>query len=302
MYFSWAELYEIQVQRLLGHTFDHELKFKRAEEHLLNLDYFTRRWIYFEQHCRIRYERDADTGLIVALATSDQPPINPISLWLGEALHNMRSGLDNLAFALAVANHAPGQLPDDIAKASEFPIFGDEDSGGRPNRGHDVFHELDRRGDPKRGSGLYKIRGMAGGAQNVIEGLQPYYRGNAFRDHPLWRIHELDNFNKHRLLHTTVAHSHATSIDDLKSFNYRIGGDGSWESIEGPIGTDTPIARIDARPIDPELEMHVEIEPQLRIAFSDSAPCMQHVPAAEALAESFVYIVTNVLAPLTAFL
>ena len=31
-----------------------------------------------------------------------------------------------------------------------------------------------------------------------LKSLQPYQRGNAFRDHPLWHLNELSNIDKHR--------------------------------------------------------------------------------------------------------
>ena len=295
MFFSWSDFSQLKRR---GDSFDHDLKFKRVEEHLWKLYDVTTRWIYFDKHCAIRYERDPDNGLLIVLATAEEPPRDPISILIGDALHNMRSGLDNLADALAAAHTQP--LPPDFADTAEFPIFGDIDRHGTPGTGSSRFHRSTK-GVPDRGSGIEKIRGMCTDAQDIIERLQPYHRGNAFPNHPLWRVHELDRFNKHRIMHTTVAHTQGTSIDGLKSFNYTL-IDGSWESIEGPIGTDTPIARLNVQPTDPTREMHVEVEPQLRIAFPQTAPCMQYVPAAEALAESYLYIVTEVLPLLAPFL
>ena len=50
-------------------------------------------------------------------------------------------------------------------------------------------------------SGRYiikKVWDMPCEAIAVIKSLQPYQRGNAFRDHPLWHLNELSNIDKHR--------------------------------------------------------------------------------------------------------
>jgi hypothetical protein len=210
----------------LAMTFSHELKFRRAFRHLKDVDDLTRGWVKGDHHTT-RQETDPKDGRLVVYATAEQPPEVPLSLDIGEFLHNMRSGLDSLAYSLAATNTVP--LPDGVAESSEFPIFGNEDRQGHTGVGSSQFHRVTRSGEPVRGSGLYKIRGWAPSAQAVVERLQPYHRGT----HTRGILHELDRVNKHRLLHTTVAHGTGFTLDPQRCRNLRI-GPGVIESLGGP--------------------------------------------------------------------
>src|SRR5437667_11229671 len=83
-------------------------------------------------------------------------------------------------------------LHDDVAHDSQFPIVGDENRKGASGKGPEMF-----KGQTNR------IRGIDPKAQAIIEGLQPYQTGAAWRRHPLWLLTELSNLDKHRLLHVT---------------------------------------------------------------------------------------------------
>ena len=168
---------------------------------------------------------------MTAYATiTKQPPKNPISLLIGDALHNMRSALDTLAYALASAFTKP--LSEDIANRSDF-IFGDEDRKGNVGVGSALFH-----------AGAAKIEGWHPDAQTAVEGLQPYQRGKSFRTDPLWTLHDLDRINKHRLLHITVAQSTGT-LWQINGFrNVCAMGPGLIDTFPERVQTDTPISRI----------------------------------------------------------
>ena len=240
-------------------------------------------------------------GLVTALASAERPPSDPISLLIGDTLHNLRSALDNLAYSLASAYTQP--LSQKIADASEFPIFGDEDRQGNTGVGGSLFNQRDRRGNPARGSGLSKIEGWDPGAQTVVEGLQPYKQGKDFRTDPLWILHELDRLDKHRLLHTTVAAA-AGTLWDISAFrNIRCIGPGFVESCSTTIETDTSIGRIcGVHLIDPSSEMHVEIRPVLFVAFTAGAPVAGGQPVVETLAAIYNYIATTVIPLLASYL
>jgi hypothetical protein len=103
--------------------------------------------------------------------------------------------------------------------------------------------------------------------------LQPYQRGNGFRSDPLWIRHDLDRISKHRLLHTTVAGFDGAVWDIVVFTNVRAIGPGMMQSLAGTVETDTPIGRIyGINPVDPDAEMHVDIQPALDIVFSKQAP------------------------------
>jgi hypothetical protein len=276
----------------------HELKFQRAFRHLKDIDAFTKGWVDGDHHTT-RQEPDPNDGRIVVYATAEQPGEDPLSLDVGEFLHNMRSGLDNLAFNLAGSFTDP--LPQDITESSEFPIFGDRDRQGNLGTGSTRFNRVDGNGNPTRGSGLYKIRGWAPGAQAAVEGLQPYHRGNAYESDPLWVLHELDNINKHRLLHTAFANGTGFTLDPARCRNLTI-GPGQIESLGGAITTDTPIARVPAHPADPQFEMHMEVQPALDVAFAQGTPIVEYESVYKTLRDIYLHVVGTAVPLLNPYL
>jgi hypothetical protein len=92
---------------------------------------------------------------------------------LSDAIYSLRSGLDQLAWRLALlGNPQP-------SRGVMFPILPDKSS-----RSIEKFQKL--------------VRDMPCEAVGIIKELQPYNRGTAYRDHPLWQLNELSNMDKHR--------------------------------------------------------------------------------------------------------
>lgn len=91
----------------------------------------------------------------------------------GDVIHNLRSALDHLAYQLAIAgsNATP-------SRRVEFPIAKDAKT-----------YETEKAG---------KVKGISPAAIEAIDKLKPYKGGNDI----LWRIHELDNIDKHRFIFT----------------------------------------------------------------------------------------------------
>lgn len=105
----------------------------------------------------------------------------------GDCVHNLRSALDHIVWALSGGD-------DTAPPRSEFPIFLEEDR----------YLQRSARGEPARGSGLQKIEGVRPfEAKTKIRQLQPF-RSPKPAEHPLWILHELDNFDKHRALHVVM--------------------------------------------------------------------------------------------------
>jgi len=95
----------------------------------------------------------------------------------GDVVHNLRSALDHLAYQLVLVG-SPNATP---TRRIEFPIAETE-----------TKYKTEKAG---------KVQGMRADAIEAIDRLKPYKGGND----ALWRIHELDNIDKHRTLFT-VAH------------------------------------------------------------------------------------------------
>ena len=109
------------------------------------------------------------------------------SVLLGEAIHDLRSALDQIVYQLTIAN--TGKALD----RTQFPIF------SKRRR----FAETSKRfpyGVP--GSGLHQIRGVASGPHSFIEALQPYPQRRTRTVHrSIANLHDLWNQDKHRLVH-----------------------------------------------------------------------------------------------------
>jgi len=102
------------------------------------------------------------------------PMDQDIPLSLGDVIYNLRSGLDQLAWQLALMGTVtPG-------RETAFPIAWED--------------------TPKTQEWIRKLTWqMPCDAIAIIQDLQPYKRGNAYRQDRLWQLNELSNIDKHRL-------------------------------------------------------------------------------------------------------
>lgn len=149
-----------------------KFKFERAKSHLEELRAKVNDFVEGES-LKVFEEVDAASGdrLYRVKITDNPPPL--LAVIVGDALHNLRSALDHLVWQLWIVN---GQTPN---RRVEFPIFLRAD-------------------DYKKGAET-RIGGVDPSARDVIEDVQPFKRPKP-EDHDLWKLHELNNQDKHRLL------------------------------------------------------------------------------------------------------
>jgi hypothetical protein len=133
----------------------------------------------------IEIKYDPKTRQYVHYLTSVRDVPNNIPVIAGEVLYNLRSALDHLAFQLVLAN--AGTPTDKTC----FPIF---DSAQK-------YKTLSPR----------KVKGMSHAAIKAIAGIKPYKGGND----TLWRLHKLNNIDKHRLLVTVGAQFTALDLSPI---------------------------------------------------------------------------------------
>ena len=161
----------------LGNCESARLKLARAQDHL---DAYERAWRDFTADgypYGYRSEINDDRTCITLYLQERRIVPRDFGLIVGDCVHNLRSALDHLAYALP---RAAGTDPR-WEKWSQWPIFDD------PN---------DFAGAAKRW-----LCGVDGGAVAGIETCQPYYRPNGPTRHPLRYLAELSNLDKHRVLH-----------------------------------------------------------------------------------------------------
>jgi hypothetical protein len=170
------------------------VKIERAKKHLRNLEaelsaYGTQRF------SAVTSDRDPKTGVVIRnpLRGWKKMPFDALAA-AGDVIQNLRTALDYLAQQLVWAGS--GEEP---TRFVQFPIAKDA-----------TAYEADK---PKR------VQGMCPKAIKAIDALKPYKGGND----ALWKIHELNNIDKHRTLFTYDHDCFLTAewIDDPMPFNLK---------------------------------------------------------------------------------
>jgi hypothetical protein len=161
------------------------IKVERAKEHISDLQALVERFDHAEPYRVLSY-CELDTGdLVYEVKVSDQPPLRWSAI-VGDAIHNLRSSLDLMVCETV---RAKGNT---VKKATGFPVFKsaracvDEFKSGAPGQ---------VQGAPKK-------------VVDFIKKSKPYKGAN----NPLWRIHQLDIADKHKLL-VPVGMAHQGTIN-----------------------------------------------------------------------------------------
>ncbi len=149
------------------------VKFERAKQHIRDLNAATKTFLDTHPYV-VRTKRNPQTRqLIYYLAdVRKTPPV--IAAITGDALQNLRSALDHLAYHLFRVGAGDTAMPYHVY----FPIF---DSAAEYRA---KVHE--------------KVKGMRKDAIEAIDAVKPYKGGND----TLWRLHKLNNIDKHRFVIT----------------------------------------------------------------------------------------------------
>lgn len=155
-----------------------KFKIERAGEHLERLDELVRTYLRNNPKLISVEFNPQNLFNIYRYKPLEDVPIM-MSLLTGDAISNLRSSLEHLAWQLALTNVS---APSD---KTGFPIL------RKPNE--HVFNKM--------------TRDIPAEACKIIKGLQPYHRGNGAEADPLWRLHALWTIEKHR--HVTIIARHA---------------------------------------------------------------------------------------------
>ena len=153
----------------LDHT---RIKTMRAEEHLKRLQKEVSMFLESDP-ITITEQDDAEKGVHIRRFEAIIP--QEIPLLAGELAYNLRSGLSQLAWQLALLS---GREP---TRDTDFPIHID-----RSERSEKRFRRV--------------TRDIPCEAIETIKSLQPYNRGDDFREHPIWGLSMLCNLDKHATL------------------------------------------------------------------------------------------------------
>ncbi len=244
------------------------LKIVRAEEHLDTLDGENRAYMD-DQPYEIVHERDEERSSDVYRFHVRQPPPLRLSILMGDCLHNLRSGLNHLAWQLVFADSGTPTTQTD------FPIF---------------KAESDFRAHKKRKKAP---TGVAGGvsqqAAALIERLQPYNKTDGSpEEHPLWILHYRNNVDKHRRLSLTTLGTSNTQITLTNTAGHPIS---ALQFLDHPRGAG-PVddgTEVGAFPILDNPEMKINMQGTAFVALNE-ATVPNHRPIGYIVEESLEFV------------
>lgn len=174
---------------------------------------------------------------VVTQASRDDPPL---SLVLGDALHNLRAGLDHLAWSLVLVS---GKTPSADHPRTQFPIYTDRMTGVDPKKGN-VRQVTINPGVTRR-------------AETIIERAQPYNRPDDPTRHPLAILSHLSNIDKHRFLPLTQGKFGRVRITLRRKIDGLVLG---HERRDQAVDHYTTVAVFDAAGLPPPDEVNVDSE------------------------------------------
>ena len=156
-----------------------EIKVARAKEHLDALDKCLQKFV--DDHpVTLSIEPNPRPPHYVAIAHGYVAPDPSFGALIGDFAHNARSALDLLIQSLSKLS------PGDPARFRlEFPICDLEVGGDNSYRSRESR----------------ELSGVGTNERATIEGFQPYQLGSNFRDDLLGILGEVNNADKHRLIH-----------------------------------------------------------------------------------------------------
>lgn len=161
------------------------LKLMRAREHLEVLGNELAAFTVGEPY-RIAHEPNADGSEHIFRAEAPKHPPPRLGVIAGDALQNMRSALDHLAWGLT-----PASTRQTSERDIYFPIYTKESA----------FIQTDRKTPSGYGrrSGMHKIWTMGSRERTAIQELQPY-KSRHPDEHPLFLLNELARVDRHQSL------------------------------------------------------------------------------------------------------
>jgi hypothetical protein len=268
---------------------DFARKLDRAETHIDALEQAVKRWLKTDAYTLIE-NFNAQTGEYVLKAKVTEPPGDDWPLLVGDAVHNLRSALDHIAYTFAMdgyqAQHSGGNIPANHQRRILFPIVAVSND---PKRTVDQFYE----------DGIKsQLRYVPAGAVAAIGALQPYKRSPADpTSDPLWIVHELDVIDKHRKLHTTAV---ASPLQGLQIG----GGSVRIEDLKltgGPVEGEREVIRLKFGPLSPA-PVHMQRHIARFVALSEGPAVAMRTEVITLLWGLRDDIVTTVVPALTSFL
>ena len=206
------------------------VKAERAKRHLCDLEVARNSFLNSNPY-RIECESNPQTGYNIYRVFDIQSTPVEIGLIVGDAIHNLRSALDHLAYQLVISN---GKIP---TKQTAFPVFDDA---------------------TKYKAGLAgKVSGMAKSAIDEIDAAEPYQGGKGAG---LWVLHYLDIADKHHALLIPLINVTGASftISGFWERGYRGVGGVSFPNFGKPLKDGDVVATREAE-MDNDMSLNLDV-------------------------------------------
>lgn len=159
------------------------LKLGRATEHIEAIDKDVRAWTKKPTYGFVKEPHDNGSRHSVRLKIISEPPLKQWSLIAGDCIHNLRSALDHLVYAIAV----------------------DEAGSDRPPKHRELMFPICDSRDKFDGSAPRRIKTLRAPVQAEIEQLQPYNRPHDYLPPVLAILRNFNDSDKHRLINVAIA-------------------------------------------------------------------------------------------------
>lgn len=236
-------------------------KIDRANQHIKNLE--SEIAAFFDGH-PYRVVGQFNNNMTEYIFTSFGPPPAPLNFAVvtGEVIHQLRSSLDHLIWALAVKHVGTPPNP-----RIQFPIY-------------------------KDATKYVAVQGVSTSAEAIIETVQPYRKPEPAKD-PLIILQDFNNSDKHRLL---VVVSSVMAVPDSLRFSgkmadYEIAGFTPWRWSGHTVRASeqgAELLRIAFKRVPADMKIKADFRPQIAFEEFGSAGIKPIVPSLAQLRDAVV--------------
>ena len=194
-------------------------KVERAKKHISDVNVEILSFLKTDPY-KVSTKRDPHTRKLIYYVSNIQPVPNPIALMAGDAIQNMMSALDHLAYQLVCAST--------------------NDDPPNPNW---IYFPIQDDATKYEAKKLGKIQGARQTAIDAIDAIKPYKGGNDL----LWMLYRLNNVEKHRLLFTVGSMFQSVNIGaHMQALMQKV-----WDQPDSPFkGKTVPILDLFLKPAD----------------------------------------------------
>jgi hypothetical protein len=227
------------------------IKIERAIKHMHELQAEVQSFLDMQPY-KVGVKRDPDTRRLIYYVLSVEQPPPLIAAITGDILQNLRSALDHLAYHLA-----------DIGTAGKGPF-------------RHIYFPISENATKYHADLPKKVKGIRPDAIKAIDALKPYGGGNDI----FWRLHRLNNIDKHRLLVTVGSAYNSVNIGPMMHRTMKQ----TWIDAGFDKADDIPMLDLFLRPADrlfplragdelfvdlPEAELDEQMQFRFEIAFGE---------------------------------